>query len=35
MIDDVDHLGDHLLDFSCPGKCSELFIPNCMESPVI
>lgn len=27
----VDHLGDHLLDFSRSGRCLELFIPNCME----
>ena len=35
VIDYVDHLGDHLLDFSRPGRYSELFIPNCMESHVV
>lgn len=31
LSDYVDRLGDHLLDFNRPGRCSELFIANCME----
>lgn len=32
LSDYVDRLGDHLLDLNRPGRCSGLFIANCMES---